>query len=215
MRHRIVLQKQPVISAGEINEIPQRGSRSAKAAFAVLVTVSSSSTATFILFTGYMPLYFNLVGGLSPASSTALVAAWIGIEVVAGYMTGKVVSRLGGEVRTLRLTFAIGALLFLTAYAVGNFGFPAPWATTISYLTVLLTGILIFITFPVVNGLLGLRMPHRRLGLTYALSLSLGLVVSSLATYIMGHLASVMSIAVALPMMFVIAVLGTAASLML
>jgi hypothetical protein len=31
----------------------------------------------------------------------------------------------------------------------------------------------------------------------------------------MGHLASVKSIAVALPMMFVIAVLGTAASLML
>lgn len=216
MRHHVAIHKQPTIPVGEVNEeAPQRNTRSTKSAFAVLATVSSLSTATFILFTGYMPLYFNLVGGLSPSLSTALVAAWIGVGVFAGFMTGRVVSRLGGEARTLRVAFAIDALLFLLAYVALGLGVPAPWATTPSYLAVVLTGIPVFITFPAVNGLLGLRMPHRRLGLTYALNLSLGLMVASFATYLMGYLASVMSIAVALPMMLIIAILGTAASLML
>ena len=216
MRHHVAIHKQPAIPVGEVNEeAPQRNTRSTKSAFAVLATVSSLSTATFILFTGYMPLYFNLVGGLSPSLSTALVAAWIGVGVFADFMTGRVVSRLGGEARTLRVAFAIVALLFLLAYVALGLGVRAPWGTTPSYLAVVLTGIPVFITFPAVNGLVGLRMPHRRLGLTYALNLSLGLMVASFATYLMGYLASVISIAVALPMMLIIAILGTAASLLL
>jgi hypothetical protein len=77
------------------------------------------------------------------------------------------------------------------------------------------TGLPVFVTFPAINGLLGLRMPHRRLGMTYALNLSLGLMVSSLATYFTGYAASIMTIGVMLPVLLVVAVVGAIACLML
>jgi len=186
-----------------------------RSAFAVIAIVSSITTATFILFTGYMPLYFNIAEGLSPADSTAIVAAWIGIGVFAGVMTGRVVCRLGGEPRTLQLAFGIEALLFLTANVVLYWGFAASSGQIIRYLVIVLSGVPVFITFPAVNGLLGLRMPHRRLGLAYAMNLSLGLMVASVATFLTGYLSSIMSVAVTLPILLIIAILGAAASLRL
>lgn len=213
-RHRIGFYAQPVASDDEIHQNPST-SRSLKSAFAVLATVSSITTATFILFTGYMPLYFNVTEGLSPSGSTTIVASWIGIGAIAGLMTGRVVGSLGGEARVLRIAFTVEALLFLTGTVVFFFTWPVPWARMVGYAATVLTGVPVFITFPAVNGLLGLRMPHRRLGLTYAFNLSLGLLVASTATYLAGYLASIASIAVILPMLLVIAVLGAVASLML
>lgn len=213
-RHRIGFYAQPVASDDEIHQNPST-SRSLKSAFAVLATVSSITTATFILFTGYMPLYFNVTEGLSPSGSTTIVASWIGIGAIAGLMTGRVVGSFGGEARVLRIAFTVEALLFLTGTVVFFFTWPVPWARMVGYAATVLTGVPVFITFPAVNGLLGLRMPHRRLGLTYAFNLSLGLLVASAATYLAGYLASIASIAVILPMLLVIAVLGAVASLML
>jgi len=55
-------------------------------------------------------------------------------------------------------------------------------------------------------------MPHRRLGLTYALNLSLGLMVASFVAYLTGYIAYVFSIAIVLPMMLAITTLGMVAS---
>jgi len=51
--------------------------------------------------------------------------------------------------------------------------------------------------------------------MTYALNLSLGLMVSSLATYFTGYAASIMTIGVMLPVLLVVAVVGAIACLML
>ena len=51
--------------------------------------------------------------------------------------------------------------------------------------------------------------------MTYALNLSLGLMVSSLATYFTGYTASIMTIGVMLPVLLVVAVVGAIACLML
>jgi hypothetical protein len=88
-------------------------------------------------------------------------------------------------------------------------------AQLVGYLAIILTGIPVFITFPAVNGLLGLRMPHRRLGLTYGMTLSLGLLAASGATYLTGYLASTMSISVALPALLVVAAVAAVTSLTL
>ena len=213
-RYRIGFYAKPIDSAGEVSNNPGN-SNFLKSAFAVLAIVSSMTTVSFILFTGYMPLYFNVTEGLSPSGSTTIVASWIGIGVIAGLMTGRVVGSLGGEARVLRIAFTVEALLFLTGTVVFFFTWPVPWARMVGYAATVLTGVPVFITFPAVNGLLGLRMPHRRLGLTYAFNLSLGLLVASAATYLAGYLASIASIAVILPMLLVIAVLGAVASLML
>jgi len=213
-RHRIGFYAKPVYSAGELGN-NQGNSNSLKSAFAVLAIVSSMTTVSFILFTGYMPLYFNIIETLSPAWSTTAVAAWIGIGVVAGFMAGRVVNRLRGEARTLQVMFTMQAILFFIASITLAYGTVGPWGPTFRYPAIVLSGIPVFITFPAVNGLLGLRMPHRRLGLTYALSLSLGLMAASLASYLAGYLASITSIAVILPMLFIIATLGIAASLKL
>ena len=212
-RHRIAFYAKPIDSAGEINN-PGK-SRSLRSAFAVLAIVSSMTTVSFILFTGYMPLYFNIIETLSPAWSTTTVAAWIGIGVVAGFMAGRVVNRLGGEARTLQVMFTVQAILFFIASIALSYGAVGSWGPTIRYSAIVLSGIPVFITFPAVNGLLGLRMPHGRLGLTYALSLSLGLMAASLTAYLTGYLASITSIAVTLPMLLIIATLGAAASLKL
>jgi len=214
MRHRIAFYEQPATSVAEVNN-NHGNPRSLKSAFAVIAIVSSITTVTFILFTGYMPLYLNVLHGLSPSGSTTIVAAWIGIGVFAGLVTGRVVSKCGGEARALQVTFAVEAFLFLIANAtLSSEWLQSSWPT-IGYAMIVLTGVPVFITFPAVNGLLGLRMPHRRLGLTYALSLSLGLMVASVAAYLTGYLASIASIAIVLPMLLITAILGTVASFML
>jgi MFS family permease len=212
-RHRIGFYAKPIASAGEINN--PGNSRSLRSAFAVLTVVSSMTTVSFVLFTGYMPLYFNITETLSPAWSTTTVAAWIGIGVIAGFMAGRVVNRLGGEARTLQVMFTMQAVLFFIASIGLSYGPAESWRPMVRYSAIVLSGIPVFITFPAVNGLLGLRMPHRRLGLTYASSLSLGLMAASLTTYLVGYLASITSIAVTLPMLLVIAALGAVASLKL
>jgi predicted MFS family arabinose efflux permease len=210
-RRRVDFYTQPVASNDDTNK-DSSTSKSLKSAFAVLTMVSSVTTTGFILFTGYMPLYFNVIGGLSPAESTAIVASWIGIGVFAGLMTGRVVEKCGGEARALRIAFAVEALLFLIGIVAFSYSWPVPWALVLGYAAIVLTGVPVFISFPAVYGLLGLRMPHKRLGLTYATSLSLGLLVASIATYSTGYLASIATIAVILPIFLVIAVVGTATS---
>jgi len=212
MGNRAALQTQLGPPVNRTSATNQGTPGSTRSAFAVLATASSSITVTFILFTGYMPLYFNVMGGLSPSLSTALVAAWICVGVLAGFMTGRVVSKLGGEVRALRVAFAIGTLLFSIAYLAARYESSAPWARTVFYTALVLSGVPIFVAFPTVSGLLGLRMPHRRLGLTYALNLSLGLMVASFVAYLTGYIAYVFSIAIVLPMMLAITTLGMVAS---
>jgi MFS family permease len=198
------------------NQLPDPSeSKSVKSAFALIAIASSLTATTFVLFTGYMPLYFNIVHALTPAESTAIVAVWIGIGVVAGLMTGRVAGSLGGEVRTLRVMFAFEAVLLMLAVYVFSYGSDAASAQSVGYLAITLTGIPVFITFPAANGLLGLKMPHRRLGLTYAMNLSLGLLVASVVTYAIGYLASIMSIAIALPALLIVAVVATVTSLIL
>ena len=213
-RYRIGFYAKSTASAGE-NSNNSWKPKPLKSAFAVLAIVSSITIVSFILFTGYMPLYFNLVEGLSPAWSTAIVAAWIGIGVISGFMTGRVVNRLGGEARTLQVMFTAQAVLFLISSVTLSYEAVASWGPMIRYPAIVLSGIPVFVTFPAANGLLGLRMPHRRLGLTYALTLSLGLMLASLITYLTGYLASITSIAVTIPVLLIVAVFGAAASLRL
>ncbi|WP_455285195.1 hypothetical protein, partial [[Eubacterium] cellulosolvens] len=107
------------------------------------------------------------------------------------------------------------AVLFLISSTTVSHAALASWGPMIRYPAIVLSGIPVFITFPAANGLLGLRMPHRRLGLTYALTLSLGLMVASLTVYLTGYLASITSIAVTLPILLIVAAFGAAASLKL
>jgi MFS family permease len=213
IRYKMVFYPRLVSHAGRSTNALK--SKSLKSTFAPIAIASSLTTITFILFTGYMPLYFNVVHALTPAESTAIVAAWIAIGVVAGLATGRVSNRLGGEVRTLRLMFTAEAVLLALAACVFSAGFDVPFARLVGYLAIILTGIPVFITFPAVNGLLGLRMPHRRLGLTYGMTLSLGLLAASGTTYMTGYLASTMSISVALPVLLVVAVVAVVTSLIL
>ena len=213
IKHKVIFYSRLVSSGSQIAHLSK--SKSVKSTFALIAIASSLTTATFILFTGYMPLYFNVARALTPAESTAIVAAWIGIGVVAQLVTGRISDRLGGEVRTLQLMYVMEAALLAVALYGFSGGLEVSSTQLVGYLTIILTGIPVFITFPVVNSLLGLRMPHRRLGLTYGMNLSLGLLAASLATYATGYLASTMSISVALPVLLVVAVVAVVTSLML
>ena len=213
-RYRLGFYAQPTVPASENGGYPANPgiARSVRSTFAMLTLVSSITTVSFLIFTGYMPLYFNIVEGLSPAWSTTIVAVWVGIGVFAGFITGRVVNRFAGEAKALQVMFALESVLFLIANVMLYVKLPSSSESLIRHVAIALTGVPIFVTFPATYGLLGLRMPHTRLGLTYALNLSLGLMVASVATYLTGYLASVASIAVALPILLIVAVLGTAAS---
>lgn len=89
------------------------------------------------------------------------------------------------------------------------------WKPGMRYCAIVLSGVPVFVTFMAVNGLLDVRIAHRMLGLTCALTLSVGLMAASLATYLTGYQASMMSIAVTLPMLLIMAVLRAAASFIL
>jgi MFS family permease len=212
-RYRIDFHQQSSILTSESKSTA--GNKSPRSAFATVATVSCITTVTFILFTGYMPLYFNIAEQFSPGESATMVTLWIGVGALAGFGAGRLVKVLGGEVRTLKLMFTIEAMLFLIA------NIPPPQMLSLSVwpmvrcVAIVATGLPVFVTFPAINGLLGLRMPHRRLGMTYALNLSLGLMVSSLATYFTGYAASIMTIGVMLPVLLVVAVVGAIACLML
>ena len=212
-RHKIGFHVHLIASASE--RVNVRRNMSVGSAFAVLAAVSSITTTTFILFTGYMPLYFNITEQLSPGASAAMVAAWIGIGVFAGFVTGRLVKRFGGESRTLRAMFAIESLLFLIAYMSSVQTVSLSSWRVIRLVAIVLTGMPVFVAFPAVNGLLGLRMPRRTLGLTYAINLSLGLLAASLATYFMGYAASIMTVGVMLPLLLIFAAVGSVVSLML
>jgi len=212
-RHKIGFYVHPVASvSGSVNV---RRDISVGSTFALLAAVSSIITTTFILFTGYMPLYFNITEQLSPGASTTMVAAWIGIGVFAGFVTGRLVKRFGGETRTLQAMFAIEFLLFLIAYMSSVQTVCLSSWRVIRSVAIVLTGIPVFVAFPAVNGLLGLRMPHRRLGLTYAINLSLGLLAASLVTYFTGYLASIMTVGIMLPLLLIFAAVGSVVSLIL
>ena len=213
IRFRMSLHAQPTILTSQLGNAP--GNRSLRSAFATVAAVSSITTVTFILFTGYMPLYFNIAEQLSPGESTTIVALWIGVGIFAGLGTGRVVRGLGGEVKALQAMFAIETVLFLIANIPPMHLLPLPALRIFRCVAIVATGLPVFVAFPAVNGLLGMRMPHRRLGLTYALNLSLGLMVASLATYVTGYIASIMSISVMPPLLLIIAALGAMASLML
>lgn len=211
MRHRISFYARFPVPARETDDNPGN-STSLRLVFAILAAVYSLTTVSFILFTGYMPLYFNIIEGLSPAWSTALVAVWIAIGVLAGFMTGRVVSKLGGESRTLRIMFGLETALLLIATVTLYVESLSSSGSLVRFAALVLTGIPVFITFPAASGLLGLRTPHGRLGIAYAVNLSLGLMVASMATYLTGYLASLTTIAITLPLLAVVAVLGTLAS---
>ncbi len=208
--HKVTFYSRLATSVSQTSYLSE--SRSVKSTFALIALASSLTTTSFLVFMGYMPLYFNVVRGLTPSQSTAIVAVWIGIGVVAGLMTGRVSSRLGGEVRALQLMFAFETVLLLVASYM--FSRPAEGlsAQLVGYLALALTGIPVFVTFPAVNALLGVRMPHRRLGLTYAVNQSLGLLAASVVTYAIGYLASTMSIGITLPVLLVVAVIAAITS---
>jgi MFS family permease len=213
IRHRIDFHPHMTISTSQPGSTA--GNRSLRSDFAAVAIVSSMTTTTFILFTGYMPLYFNIAEQFSPGESATMVALWIGVGVLAGFGAGRLVKGLRGEVRALHVMFAIEVVLLLIA------NMPHPQMLSLSVwrvircIAIVLTGLPVFVAFPAVNGLLGFRMPHGRLGLTYALNLSLGLMVSSVATYFVGYTASIITIDVMLPLLLVIAVVGAIACLLL
>ena len=213
IRYKVLFYPRLSSSGGQSTNASE--SKSVKSTFAPIAIASSLTTTTFILFTGYMPLYFNVIHALTPAESTAIVATWVGIGVVAGLMTGRLSNRLGGEVRTLRLMFTIEAALLALAAYVFSAELDLSPAHSVGYSAIILTAIPVFITFPAVNGLLGLRMPHRRLGLTYGMNLSLGLFAASATTYVIAYLASTMTMSVVLPVLLVVAAVAAVTSFML
>jgi hypothetical protein len=127
------------------------------------------------------------------------------VGVGATFNAGRFVKFLGGEGRTLRITFGLTSIIMIvaTALMIGT----GLWAPALVLLV--LSGIPYFLTYPVLYGVIGTTAPRRHLGLAYATNLSFGLVAGSVLSYLAGYLSSFYGLTVILPIL-VISILGAA-----
>jgi MFS family permease len=151
----------------------------------------------FLVFTGFLPLFLNINLKLSPGMSALVVALWLAVGVGAGFSAGRFVALLGGERRTLRISFALTALLLAVSSAL--ILSTQLWAAGL--LVLVLSGIPYFLAFPVIYGIVGSTVPRNRLGLAYAANLSFALTAGSALSYATGYLASIFTLFVVLPIL--------------
>lgn len=156
----------------------------------------------YAVFIGFIPLFLNINLQLSPGLSTVVVALWLAVGVVSSYNTGRFVEFFKGEHRTLTISFGMTSVMLTlaTVFALK----PELWIATVTLL--ILCGIPFFLSLPVLQGIVGTTAPRHRLGLAYAINLSLSLLAGSAISYGAGYLSSVYTLVIILPLMLMTAV---------
>jgi MFS family permease len=174
--------------------------------YIVLQFGTGSLQCLYLTFTGFMPLFLNINLKLTPGLSAFTVALWMVFGVVAGFNAGKFVKFFGSERRTLKFSFLLTALLL--AAATLTMFMPNLW--NLMLVLLVLSGTPFFLAFPVLYGIVGAASPTSRLGLAYATNLSLSLLAGSLASYGVGYLSSIYTLAVVIPVLLAIAMVAVA-----
>jgi MFS family permease len=156
----------------------------------------------YAVFIGFIPLFLNINLELSLGLSTLVVALWLAVGVASSFNAGRFVEFFKGEHRTLTISFGMTAVMltFATVFALK----PELWIATVAML--ILCGIPFFLSLPVLQGVVGTTAPRHRLGLAYAINLSLSLLAASAVSYGAGYLASVYTLVIILPLMLVTAI---------
>lgn len=178
----------------------------------VIVQVSTAFvTCLFTIFSSYIPLFLNVNLQVSPGVSSLVVALWLGVGVVSSFNAGRWVSAFGSERKTARACFILTTGL-LAAGTVVAFG-EGLWTVALAFLV--LSGVTFFPVFPVMYGVVGGAARRNRLGLAYATNLSLSLIAGSIASYGVGYLASIYTLAIVLPILLIFAVVASLISFLL
>lgn len=165
--------------------------------FIVLQLGTLFTQCLYLVFSGFMALFLNVNLQLSPGISSLLVALWLAIGVASSFNAGRFVKFLGGERRTLRISFGLTAVLILAATVMVLRA--EMWALAVALLV--LSGVPFFLSFPVLYGMVGTAAPKNRLGLAYAVNLSIALVGGSIFSYAAGYFSSIYSLAVVIPIL--------------
>jgi predicted MFS family arabinose efflux permease len=165
--------------------------------FIVLQLGTLFTQCLYLVFTGFMALFLNVNLQLSPGISSLLVALWLAIGVASSFNAGRFVRFLGSEHRTLRISFGLTAILILAATVMVLRS--EMWTLAIALLV--LSGIPFFLSFPVLYGMVGTAAPENRLGLAYAINLSIALIGGSIFSYAAGYFSSIYSLTVVIPIL--------------
>ena len=165
----------------------------------------------FVTFTGFMPLFLNINLKLSPGLSALVVAFWLAIGVTSSFNAGRLVEILGGERRTLRISFALTSLMMIAA-TVSLF---TPKLSLVTLVFLVFSGAPYFLAFPVIYGIVGTTARRNRLGLAYATNLSLSLMAGSVISYVVGYLSSIYSLIAVFPVLVAIALCASLTSFFL
>jgi len=165
--------------------------------FIVLQLGTLFTQCLYLVFTGFMALFLNVNLQLSPGISSLLVALWLAIGVASSFNAGRFVKFLGSEHRTLRISFGLTATLILAATVMVLRS--EMWTLAIALLV--LSGIPFFLSFPVLYGMVGTAAPENRLGLAYAINLSIALIGGSIFSYAAGYFSSIYGLTVVIPIL--------------
>lgn len=169
--------------------------------FIVLQVSTLLFQCLYLVFTSFMPLFLNVNMQLSPGVSSLLVALWLAIGVTSSFNAGRFVQFLGGERRTLRISFGLTAIMILAAAALVLRS--EMW--TLAIVILVLCGIPFFLSYPVLCGMVGIAAPENRLGLAYATNLSISLIGGAIFSYGTAYFSSTYSLSVVFPILGVLA----------
>jgi len=174
--------------------------------YAMIIASLVLADGVYTLFMSYMPLYLTIAQGMRLSTATVIMALWFaaGIPVVAS--AGRIAKWFGGESRPLVGFFSIMTVLFLVSNLLES---QTSWhASLVLYVLLILSGTSVYICFTFQLSMIGRLVSDRRRGVSYALTLNVGVGGGAVVSYLTGYLASLLTISVVLPLLLLISAVG-------
>ena len=160
----------------------------------------------YVLFMSYMPLYLTIAQGLRLSAATTIMALWFAAGIPVVVSVGRIAKWFRGESQSLIGFFSLMTALFLVSNLLES---QTIWhASPILYILLILSGTSVYVCFTFQLSMIGRLVSDRRRGVSYALTLSAGVIGGAIVSYVTGYLASVLTISIVLPLLLIISAAG-------
>ena len=174
--------------------------------YVLIAATIALADGVYVLFMSYMPLYLTIAEGMRLSTATVILSLWFAAGIPVAASAGRIAKWFGGESRSLVGFFSFMTVLFLASNILK---FQTSWhMSLVLYMLLILTGTSVYVCFPFQLSMIGRLVSDRRRGVSYALTLNVGVVGGAIVSYVTGYLASLLTISIVLPLLLLISAVG-------
>jgi len=174
--------------------------------YVLIAATIALADGVYVLFMSYMPLYLTIAEGMRLSTATVILSLWFAAGIPVAASAGRIAKWFGGESRSLIGFFSFMTVLFLASNLLK---FQTSWHTSlVLYMLLILSGTSVYVCFPFQLSMIGRLVSDRRRGVSYALTLNVGVVGGAIVSYVTGYLASLLTISIVLPLLLLISAVG-------